>query len=879
MFELVRSYKFGRESETHAGLRVVGLRCEHRRAGDPLGIATSTPGLSWRTETDARDWRQRAYEIEVLDAATGATVWASGPVASDESHLVAWGGPPLASRRRCRWRVRVIGNDERDAWSDWAEFESGVLDGDWVATFVVPDAIEPADPAQPVAYLRREFDAPHEVAGARLHVTALGVYEVELNGERVGDLVLTPGWTSYRHRVRVETFDVTDAVRAGRNALGVMLADGWYGERYGFAGDTRRIYGDELAAFVQLELVDARGEVTYVVSDESWRSSTGPVVSSGIYAGEAYDARRELPGWSTPGFDDADWTSVHTYEGEHGALIGRIGPPVRRIEEVAPVAITTSPSGRAIVDFGQNLVGRLRIAVQGERGTTIRMRHAEILIDGELCTEVLRAAAATDRYTLRGSGVEVWEPRFTFHGFRYAEIDGWPGELRADDVRAVVCHSDMERTGWFECSDARVNRLHENVVWGMRGNFLDIPTDCPQRDERLGWTGDINVFAPTACFLHDCDGFLASWLAEVAVEQAPDGQLPFVVPDTMGFPVAIAVWGDAAVVVPWTLYERYGDRGVLDSQYASMRAWVDCVTRLAGADRRWDSGLQLGDWVDPASPPDDPAGARTDPHLVAQAAFCHSLDLVARAATVLGRADDARHYERIAADARDAFRREYVTPNGRLASDAQTAYALAIAWNLLPDGAPRQHAGDRLAHLVAKEGMRIGTGFAGTPVLCDALCAAGHADVAYALLGQTACPSWLYPVLLGATTVWERWDGLRPDGSLNPGEMNSFNHYALGAVGDWLHRTVAGLAPSAPGYRTFDVRIAPGGSLNAASATHMTPYGLASSSWRVDDTTLHVDVLVPPNTTATVHLPGCDPVAVGSGTHAWTTPYGADQAT
>jgi alpha-L-rhamnosidase len=855
-------------------MRVVALRCDHRAPDDTLGIFNRRPRLSWRTDTDARNWRQVAYEIEVIDAANGDELWRSGRVASDASYLVPWAGPELTSRRRCRWRVEVHGNDRQSAWSEWSEFDIGLLDdADWTATFVVPDAVPAADPAQGVAYLRHEWDAPATITRARLHVTALGVYEVEVNGHRVGDHALAPGWTSFGRRVRVETFDVTDVVRAGRNAIGVTLADGWYGERFGFADVGERAYGDELALLAQLEIVDGDGELHQVVTDGTWRSATGPIVNSGIYAGETYDAGREHDGWSAPGYDDDAWCGVHAYTGERGELVGRIGPPVRRIEEIAPVAITTSPSGKTIVDFGQNLVGWLRIRVTGDCGTTVEMRHAEVLEDGELCTRLLRRAVATDRYTLRGDGdAEEWEPRFTFHGFRYAEITGWPGELRADDVRAVVCHSDISRTGWFECSDARVNQLHENVVWGMRGNFLDIPTDCPQRAERLGWTGDINVFAPSACFLHDVDGFLASWLAELAADQAPNGDVPFVVPDPLRTGLSAAVWGDAAVVVPWVLYERYGDIGVLDTQYPSMRAWVERVIKGAGRTRRWDRGFQFGDWVDPAAPPDQPAEARTDAYLVAQAAFCHSLDLLARTAALLGHDTDAKRYERIGGQAQRAFAKEYVTPNGRLASDAQTAYALAIRYHLVPAKAVA-HAGERLAMLVFKEGFRIGTGFVGTPLLCDALCETGHADVAYALLEQTECPSWLYPVLQGATTIWERWDALRPDGTINPGEMNSFNHYALGAVADWLHRAVAGLAPSSPGYRTIDVDIAPGGSLQSASARHMTPYGIASSEWSTEGGTLRTRVVVPPNTTATVHLPEREAVVVGSGAHEWSQPW------
>jgi alpha-L-rhamnosidase len=627
-----------------------------------------------------------------------------------------------------------------------------------------------------------------------------------------------------------------------------------------------------------------------VATDGSWQAAPGAIVASGIYAGETYDARLERPGWSSPGFGPPDaapgeggWRPVRVVERDPATIGARTGPPVRRIELVPPVDITTSPTGRTTVDFGQNLVGRLRITVSGPAGTTVTLRHAEILQDGELCTGPLRRAEATDRYTLRGGAkgdgdsgdnAETWEPRFTFHGFRYAEVDGWPGDLRPEAVTAVVCHSDMERTGWFACSDERVTRLHDNVVWGMRGNFLDVPTDCPQRDERLGWTGDINVFAPTATFLYDCDGFLADWLADLAADQKPDGEVPLVVPDVLadGFPAA--VWGDAAVVVPWVLYERFEDAGVLRDQYASMRAWVDHVVGLAGERRLWDRGFQFADWLDPAAPEDRPQEGRTEPHLVATAALCHSLDLLAAAGDVIGEADDAAGYREIATEVRKAFAAEYVAPSGLVVSDSQTAYALALRYALLPGEDQRRRAGQRLAKLVRRAGYRIATGFVGTPIVCDALCDAGEADSAYELLLQEECPSWLYPVLHGATTVWERWDGIRPDGSLNGTRMNSFNHYALGAVADWLHRTVGGLAPAAPGYRRLRIAPVPGRGLTWAEARHLTPYGMAESGWRSEGDELVVTAVVPPNTTADVLLPGTsgETFEVAAGRHEWRVP-------
>lgn len=861
-------------SDAASDVRVSDVRFEHRR--DALGIGGARPHLSWIVDTDAPNWRQAAYEVEATDD-DGRPRGRTGRVESGESVLVPWPFSPLGSRERIGVRVRVWGADGRaSAWGAPHTVEAGLLrPADWTAQFVTPDWDEDTTRPQPCPMLRRDFDVRAGVARARLYATALGVYEAQINGQVVGDHVLDPGWTSYAHRLRYHTFDVTGMLRKGRNAIGAILGDGWYRGRLGFGGGRRNVYGDRLALLAQLEIAYTDGTTERVVTDHSWRAATGPILASDIYDGETYDARVERPGWSTPGYDDGDWAGVHLVDRDLATLVAPTGPPVRRLELVAPAAIVTSPSGKTIVDFGQNLVGRLRLTLQGQAGQTVTLRHAEVLEGGEPCTRPLRFAQATDRYTLRGEGTETWEPRFTFHGFRYAEVEGWPGALRLDDLRAVVCHSDLERTGWFACSDPLINRLHENVVWSMRGNFLDVPTDCPQRDERLGWTGDIQVFAPTACFLYDVAGFLTSWLADLAAEQAPSGAVPFVVPNVVGEPRAAAAWGDAAVIVPWVLYRRYGDAGILAAQFDSMRAWVDHVAGLAGERRLWDRGFQFGDWLDPSAPPDWPAGGRTDPHLVATAYFARSAELVGRAAGVLGRADDEARYLALADEVRRAFANEYVTPSGRLASDSATAFALALQFGLLRDEEQRRRAGERLAELARENGYRVGTGFVGTPLICDALCGVGEYDAAYSLLVQRGCPSWLYPVTMGATTIWERWDSMLPDGSVNPGEMTSFNHYALGAIADWLHRIVGGLAPAAPGYRRIDVRPRPGGRLAHARARHRTPYGMAACSWKIEGGDIEVEVLVPPNATASVALPGRDapPLEVGSGTHRWSYPY------
>ena len=800
--------------------------------------------------------------------------------------LVPWPSAPLKSRERRTVRVRVWGEDHRPLpWSDEAIVEAGLLEpSDWQAEMITPTWPEDPVLARPVAMLRRQFTLDGEVDCARLYATAHGLYEGEMNGQRVGDQVLVPGWTSYASRLRYHTYDVTGHLKDGENALGFLLADGWYRGRLTWEGGRRNVFGDRLGLLAQLEVRFTDGRMLRIGTDASWRASTGPIRSSDLYDGETYDATLEQKNWSSPGFDDALWTPCRVLAMDFGKLVAPDGPPVRAIETVRPVAVLTTPAGKTLLDFGQNLVGRLRIRVCGPRGKSVTFRHAEVLEDGELCVRPLRSAQAVDSYTLRGDDEpEDWEPRFTIHGFRYAEVSGWPVELQAGDVEAVVYHSDMKRTGWFECSDELLNRLHENVVWGMRGNFVDVPTDCPQRDERLGWTGDVQIFAATAAFLYDCSGFLASWLADLAADQTDEGIAPIIVPH-IDVPTAshervpaVAGWGDAAVIVPWLLYQRFEDAALLRRQYASMCRWVDALTARFGERTLWPQEFQFGDWLDPAAPPDDPAAATTDRSLVATAYRARSAQIVADAAQLLGFEADAFRYAELARGIRDAFNDEYVTMNGRLVSDSQTAYALALEFALLPSESQRERAGDRLAEIVRTAGHRIATGFLGTPLICDALTGAGALDDAYGLLLQTQCPSWLYAVTMGATTIWERWDSMLPDGGINPGEMTSFNHYALGSVADWMHRVVAGLAPAAPGYRRLLVRPRPGGGLTYAKATHLTPYGRAEVAWRREGQRLEVDILVPTGTTAVVALPGRERIEVGPGRKSFTCVYRAPQ--
>jgi len=740
----------------------------------------------------------------------------------------------------------------------------------WNGTFI--SAAKPNDEGTPAVYFRKSFVVEPGLRRAVLEITGLGIVEPYVNGGRVGDDVLSPGWTSYRHRLDVASYDVTELLNPGENAVGAIVGEGWASGRIGYEGK-RHHYTDRAALYAQLTLEYFDGR-TIVTTDTDFRVGTGAVRANSIYDGETYNAAREVRGWSEAGFDDSGWTTASVFEWSLDALQRPVAPPIRRVEELAPVRILTTPGGRTLVDFGQVLTGWVRITVTGEAGRTVTLRHAELLTpEGEPEYETLRTAQATDRYLLEGSGEpETWEPRFTFHGFRYTEVNGWPGELTADDIRAVVVHSDMVRTGWFTTSDERLDRLHENVLWSMRGNFVGVPTDCPQRDERLGWTGDLNAFAPTAAFLYDVRGVLGSWLRDLAAEQQEKGFVPWVVPDVLSHPSApTALWSDVAVSLPWALYQEYGDLEILRGSYSSMRAFIAQVEGLLDDNGLWSVGYQFGDWLDPDAPADDASGGKTDRHLVASAYLFKTTCELARTALLLGETEDAERFDRLHRRVTKAFHREYVAPSGRLVGESATAYALAIAFGIL-EGEQRTRAGQRLAELVAKAGYRISTGFAGTPHVADALTQTGHLDAAYLLLTETELPSFLYPVTIGATTIWERWDSVRPDGTLNSTGMTSLNHYALGAVASWLHRVVGGIARTTPGYKSMEIAPRPGGGLTSAHTIHDTVHGRVEVEWRIHQGVLALNVTIPEGTSARVALPLHPDEAVeqiSGGQHTW----------
>ncbi|MDQ7807861.1 family 78 glycoside hydrolase catalytic domain [Amycolatopsis sp. A133] len=848
-----------------------GLRTEQRH--EPLGLGEPRPRLSWRLSSDRPGAAQSAYRITAAERAAdlddpARLLWDSGRRESGDGVLVPWDGPVLRSATRYHWRVELWDETGAAAGAGESWFETGLLHReDWTAAWIGRDAHAqpgfdpPTDHDQPLAEppldLRREFELTREPVRARLYATAHGSYEASLNGVRVGDVELAPGWTEYHHRLQYQTYDVTSLLRNGGNALGALVADGWWS---GFAGfDERRParhYGEHPGFFAQLVVDFADGSRQVVATDAAWTERPGAIRYADLLMGEHVDASAA----------DGPRLPVAVLGTEPGPLVAEPDAPIRVTREVVPISVVEREPGRCIVDFGQNLVGRVRLTVRAApAGRRIVLRHAEILDDGELYVANLRRAAATDSYVCGGEPLEVFEPRFTVHGFRYLEVTGYA--LSPDDVVARGLHNDTPWTGSFECSDPMVNQLQANIAWGQRGNFVAVPTDCPQRDERLGWLGDAQIFAPTASRNADVSTFFARWLADVVDGQDADGAFGDVAPRIVMPREAAPAWGDAGVIVPWHLWRTYGDRRVLERCFDAMVAWVAHIRRH-NPDLRWRhrTGNSYGDWlqIDVTTPRD----------VLSTAYFARSAQIVADAAEVLGRADVAAGHRALHASIRAAFIESYVDSDGAVDGGTQTAYLLALAFGLVPDDLVRA-AVDHLAADVEKRGNRLTTGFVGVALLCPVLADHGRADLAYALLQQEEFPSWGYSIRQGATTIWERWDGWTEHGGFQAAAMNSFNHYSLGSVGDWLFGRVAGIdqTPSSVAYSELLLRPLPGGTLTWARAEQETARGRVACGWSLDGDRITVTAVVPPGTTAVLEVPTTDPASIASehGTRTGTT--------
>ena len=852
-------------------VKVTSLLTENKT--NPIGLDMASPRFSWAIESAKRNTSQTAYEIKITEAKK--LVWSSDKVNSNQSVYIDYAGPKLSSNTKYNWQVRVWDNQgTASEWSASNSFQTALLSvSDWQAKWIVPGFVEASNRPSPI--FRKQFAATKKLVSAIANITAHGMYEAQINGQRVGDAYLTPGWTSYSTRLQYQTYDVTNLIKTGANAIGVSLGSGWYRGIIGFSNN-KDFYGKDIALLFQLNITYSDGSKEIVISDDSWKANTGSIEYSEIYNGETVDARKEKAGWATANFNDESWLPAKLANFDKANLIATQNELVKKHEVFKPVKIFTTPKGEKVIDFGQNLVGWVVMKAKGNEGDKITLSHAEVLDkQGNFYTENLRAAKAQNTYVLSGVGLETFEPHFTWQGFRYLRIEGYPGEITADNFSAVALYSDMKPTGEFTSSNTLVNQLQHNIQWGQKGNFLDVPTDCPQRDERLGWTGDAQVFSRTATFNMNVHSFFAKWLKDLAADQK-DGKVPFVVPNVIGADALNSTgWADVATIIPWNLYIAYGDKKILTDQYASMKAYVESINKVA-KDDLWNTGFHFGDWLF-YRPEDDNDGksAVTDKYLIAQCFYAHSTQLLINAATVLNKKEDMALYTAQLSRIKAAFMKEYVSPNGRLISGTQTAYTLALNFDMLPENL-RQQAAKRLVDNIESYGNHLTTGFLGTPYLCHVLTRFGFTNVSYKLLLQEKYPSWLYPVKMGATTIWERWDGQKPDSSFQSVGMNSFNHYSYGAIGDWMYRQMVGLDTyeDGAGYKHSKVQPHIGGGFTNASASLDTYYGKLSSGWKLQGEDIYLDVIIPANTTSSVFIPTKDATKVSENGQALSTVNG-----
>jgi alpha-L-rhamnosidase len=864
-----------------ASMKVTYLRCEYRV--NPLGIDVKSPRLSWNVEGEGRGIRQSAYQILVSSSAAllaknKGDLWDSGKVLSSQTVHIVYNGKPLASRTCCFWKVRAWdGKDEASSWSANASWTMGLLKkADWKGKWISMETellkklsglSDLAEQIPPAPYLRKSFGVSKKVERATLYATARGIFDIEVNGKKVSKDVFAPEWTDYYSRIQYRTYDVTGLVAKGGNAIGVILGDGWYAGYVGWQ-EKRGRYGLQTSLMAQLEIEYADSSTETVVTDKSWKTAIGPMQSSDFMMGETYDARVEMPGWSSDGYDDSRWHKVEVVKAPEAPLVWQASEPVMVTEEIRPVKLTRPQPGVYVYDIGQNIAGFVRLKVKAPAGTTIRIRHAERLNpDGTIYTANLRRAKATDTYICMGKGIEIYQPRFTFHGFQYVEITGIPLKPDLNTVTALAINSATPVAGTFECSDKLINRLYKNITWGQRGNFISVPTDCPQRDERLGWMGDAQVFIETAACNMDVAAFFTKWMMDVQDAQDPQGRFPDIAPrlredgNFTGLDKlrASPAWADAGVIVPWSIYRRYADSRIIERHWPAMTKWMNWLEEVNPEYLRVNElSNNYGDWL--CIPADESFGT-TSPmkELLATAFWAFDAKCMADMAAATVSKDEVKRYLELFLKVRQKFQQTYVEPGGKLKIETQTAYLLALAFDLL-QREDRPSAAARLVENLKNNGWHLSTGFIGIRLLNPVLTEMGYADVAYRLLTNKTYPSWLYPVTHGATTIWERWDGWTAEKGFGDARMNSFNHYSLGSVGQWLFSDVAGIAcdKAVAGFERITIKPHVGGGLKFARATYNSIRGPISTSWKLTGDKLALDVTIPANTMALVYVPTTD---------------------
>ena len=870
------------------------LRCEY--LSNPLGIGFTPPRLSWEPRCD-----QSAYQVKLC--IRGELVWDSGRVESAETFGIVCGVASLAPLTLHHWQVTVWNRDgEASSWSEAALFGTGPQGPGWMwdcaldagknegAKWIAPPIGSVWQEAEslPAVILRREFLLTEKPVRAVLFASALGIYEARLNGSRVGEQVLAPEWTDYHRRVQYQAYDVTPLMKAGLNALGAMVGAGWYAGRIGmaenFANASRGVYGRRTGWIAWLHMEFTDGRIEHVQTDRGWKASTdGPLRRADLLDGEVYDARREFSGWDAPGFDDEAWQTVGFLRGPE--LCPQVNEPIRVTRRLPATAVAERAPGVRVFDCGQNVSGWCAVRIRGaSAGQEIILRHAEMRNeDGSLYMENMRGASPVDRYICRGDTEETYEPRFTYHGFRYVEISGLPEGTNSVEVTVCALHSASPDACEFSSSDPVLDQVVSAVQWTQRGNMHSVLTDCPQRDERLGWTGDAQVFSQTAMYNMDMAAFFSKWLRDVREAQAEDGRFPDIAPHPYdpnqrfsGNPG----WADCGVLVPWNVYVNYGDRQILEEMFDPARRYVDWSLRN-NPDLIWKNRSQMtpiwyGDWLNADTFVDLPgvskSGGEVPKPVYSTAFFAHAADRVGRMAGVLGRKSEEDRYLNLAADIRRAFNDTFVDEDGRIAGHTQAGYALALHFDLLPKSA-RPAAARHMVEALQPYGGALSTGIQSTVRLMLELSRYGYHEEAYAILMREDMPSWRYMINHGGTTIWERWDGwVAGRGFQNPG-MNSFNHYAIGAVGEWIYRVVGGINPdeNAPGWKHFFVRPVPGGGLTRASIGYRSIRGAIRSAWQINDGEFSLEVTVPPNATATIEMPdGIVHARVASGGHKFS---------
>jgi alpha-L-rhamnosidase len=836
---------------------------------NPLGFYDASPTFSWQLPVTSTVKSQTAYRILAASSPDllpdNADLWDSQKTNTDQSVWIKYKGTPLQSRQKVYWQVQYWNQDDAvSSWSAINHFELGLLSNkDWKAQWIGVDTKKEQvigsqeNVIHRPQYLRKEFEIPAEITEARLYITAKGVFDVALNGKDVSDDVMPPGYTPYKKRIETITYNVSDFVTKGKNTIGVEVASGWHSGRLGwmksFWSDT-----ETPKIICQLELTMKDGSKQMLLSDNTWKGTTnGPIRLSEIYDGETYDANLELPNWTANGFKDEGWETVNAFAVDNSIRLEPKRHTTVKSKIELPTKEITKKEATVIFDLKQNMVGVPLLKVPMKKGETLKVRFAEMLSpDGTFYTENYRSAQSTNYYTASKDGVIEWSPKFTFHGFRYVELSGFDTTVEPTEnwVKGLVQYSDFEKNGTFTSSHDKLNQLQSNIVWGLRGNFFDIPTDCPQRDERMGWTGDAQVFGPTSMFNADVYKFWASWLQSVRESQYDDGGIPWVVPDVLNNNKVSAGWGDVCTIIPWKIYFRTGDKTILEENYETMKAWV-AYHKTASKNNISRMGF-FADWLQPYPESGDNRGD-TALNLIGTAFFAHSAKLTAQAAKVLGKTDDYNTYTNLYKSVAKAFDNKFLDASGKIKEgpETQTSYLLPLAFDLVPE-AKKKSVQENLVRKLSEANNHLRTGFLGTPLLSQVLDDMGRTDLIYKLLFNETYPSWFYSINQGATTIWERWNSYSKDEGFNPQNMNSLNHYAYGAIGEWIYERIAGIAPLEAGYKTIRIAPVPKMPLTAAEANLNTPYGKVVSSWTTAEGIFNLKVTVPPNTTAEVIMPG-----------------------